>query len=155
MEDIPEIDKVYEEAKLFMRKSGNMHQWINGYPSGKDASDDIEKGQCFVVCDKEGVVAVFALIFGDDPTYSYIENGQWQNSEPYGTIHRIGSNGKYHGIMKLCLDFALKKTNNVRIDTHKDNKPMQHVLNKLGFAECGIIYIADGSPRVAFQYTKH
>ena len=31
---------------------------------------------------------------------------------------------------------------NIRIDTHLDNRIMQHVIKKYGFTYCGIIYLA-------------
>jgi RimJ/RimL family protein N-acetyltransferase len=40
---------------------------------------------------------------------------------------------------------------NIRIDTHRDNAIMQHLLEKNGFVKCGIIYVEDGSPRIAYQ----
>lgn len=39
----------------------------------------------------------------------------------------------------------------LRADTHADNKIMQHLLEKNGFARCGIIHVEDGTPRVAYQ----
>jgi len=42
-------------------------------------------------------------------------------------------------------------TDNIRIDTHKDNHIMQHNLAKYGFQYCGIIYIASGAERLAYQ----
>lgn len=29
---------------------------------------------------------------------------------------------------------------------------MRHLIEKSGFAECGIIRVEDGSPRIAYQY---
>lgn len=40
----------------------------------------------------------------------------------------------------------------MRINTHKDNGPIQHVLEGLGFAWSGIIYLEDRGPRVSYQY---
>jgi len=37
------------------------------------------------------------------------------------------------------------------MDTHADNKPMQHLAEKHGFTRCGIIYTGDGSPRIAYE----
>ena len=34
---------------------------------------------------------------------------------------------------------------------HADNKIMQHLLEKNGFARCGIIHVEDGTSRVAYQ----
>ena len=93
-------------------------------------------------------------ILGDDPTYAYIEDGRWPNSKPYGTIHRIGTDGAIHGAVQMARDYALQFTDEVRADTHADNKPMQHTLTKNGFVRCGIIYLEDGAPRIAYQYSK-
>ena len=41
----------------------------------------------------------------------------------------------------------------IRSDTHADNKTMQHLIEADGFTRCGIIYIADGTPRIAYQWT--
>jgi hypothetical protein len=43
----------------------------------------------------------------------------------------------------------------MRIDTHGDNKVMQHLVTKLGFVHCGTIYVEeDDYPRLAFEKTK-
>ena len=40
---------------------------------------------------------------------------------------------------------------NIRIDTHHDNKIMQHNILKHGFTYCGIIYLLSGDKRLAYQ----
>lgn len=150
--DINEIMSCYDRARQFMRDSGNHSQWINGYPSRELVIDDIAKGNNYVGYDNEGeIVMTFAFIPGDDPTYSVIEGGEWLNSLPYGTIHRLGSNGKCHGILEICVNFCMSAIGNIRLDTHADNIVMQKAAEKLGFKRCGIIYCADGSPRIAYQ----
>ena len=152
--DLDRIEAVYTAARSFMRASGNKKQWVNGYPQRDLLESDIEKGQLFVIAEGEAIHAAFAFILGDDPTYHYIEDGQWPNQKPYGTIHRIGTDGTIRGAVKMALDFALTRTDEVRADTHADNKPMQHVLAKNGFVRCGIIYLENGDPRIAYQYSK-
>ena len=89
--DLPRILEIYDIARQFMRQSGNMTQWINGYPSEPLLRQDITNGDLYVMEDEGGVYCVFALVMGDDPTYAEIE-GAWQDTAtPYGTIHRIGS----------------------------------------------------------------
>lgn len=66
-------------------------------------------------------------------------------------VHRIASDGVTKGAGTFCLNWALGKINNIKIDTHKDNVPMQKLLEKLGFVQCGIITIEDGTERIAFQ----
>ena len=152
--DFDEILRIYDAARAFMRRSGNLKQWADGYPQPPLLKSDMKKKQLYV-WEEDGVVhGVFAFILGEDPTYAYIEDGQWLNSLPYGTIHRIGSDGKAHGLLREALSFALTKTNQVRADTHRDNAPMQHVLAKNGFVRCGIIYLENGDPRIAYHYAK-
>ena len=43
---------------------------------------------------------------------------------------------------------------NLRVDTHRDNKVMQHILTKYGFQRCGIIYVKNGTERIAYQMTR-
>lgn len=142
----------YDAAKQIMRASGNLKQWVNGYPSRRLVAEDIDRGVSYVGVDDGGeIVMAFAFIIGEDPTYSVIEDGRWLNSLPYGTIHRLGSNGTHHGILKACVDFCRKSIGNLRLDTHADNLIMQRAAAKLGFRRCGIIYCDDGTPRIAYQ----
>ena len=152
--DLPAIQSIYALARAFMRKSGNLKQWSNGYPDDQLLMDDISKKQLFVLEENGGVHGVFAFILGDAPTYACIEGGRWLNDLPYGTIHRIGTDGTIHGAVKAARDYALQFTDEVRADTHEDNKPMQHTLAKNGFVRCGVIYLEDGAPRIAYQYSK-
>ena len=150
--DLNSILKVYKIAREYMRNSGNPNQWGTTKPQKELLEDDIRKGELFVGEDDKGDIHfVFAFILGEDPTYSYIENGSWPSDEPYGTIHRIASDGTVSGVVKMAVEYGRKTISNIRIDTHEDNKTMQHVLQKLGFVRCGIIYISDGTPRIAYE----
>ena len=40
---------------------------------------------------------------------------------------------------------------NLRVDTHRDNRVMQHLLLQHGFTYCGIIHLASGDERLAYQ----
>lgn len=150
--DIDGIMECYEKARQYMRACGNHSQWINGYPSRELVAEDIAHGINYVGVDEEGeIVMAFAFIIGDDPTYSVIEGGEWLNDLPYGTIHRLGSTGKYHGILRICVDFCMSRIKNIRLDTHADNSTMRHAVKNLGFQRCGIIHCMDESPRIAYQ----
>lgn len=156
MSDLPELLRVYGEARDFMAQSGNPTQWCpSGYPKKELLEEDIVKGRLFVLTRGEGIAAAFVLVAGDEPTYRVIEAGEWRSDKPYLTIHRLGSRTDEHGCAKAVLDFckneAQKKGFDLRADTHGDNKPMLRILEKYGFTCCGIIHVADGSPRRAFQ----
>ena len=147
-EDLERVMEIYAAGIAFMRSHGNATQWVNGYPSEELIREDIEKGISFVCEDEGEIVAVFALIQGKDPTYAYIE-GQWLDDKPYGVVHRIASVKPQAGT--FCLNWAYEQCGNLRIDTHAANIPMQNLVAKLGFIYCGIIYVADGTPRRAYQ----
>ena len=145
---------IYHIAQDLMIKSGNPTQWGRTYPAYELIEQDIADEVCHLVCDDETLHGVFALFKGDEPTYSYIENGEWLNDDAYVTIHRIASDGKAKGIFKYAIDHCRKLSDNIRIDTHERNMIMQHLIEKNGFVKCGTIYVANGSPRIAYQWSR-
>ena len=150
-EDIDEMLRIYCLAKEYMDKSGNPTQWKPGHPNRAVLETDIAKGNSYV-CEENGQLhAAFALILGADPTYQVIEEGKWLEDSPYGTIHRLASDGQIKGIFAACVSFCQNICTHLRADTHHDNLTMQHLLVKNGFVQCGIIHIADGSPRIAYE----
>lgn len=152
--EIEEILRVYEEAKCFMRKNGNNLQWINGYPSIDTVLKDLEDNNLYVIKDNNEIVGVFTLIIGIDPNYLKID-GKWLNDDAYGALHRVASNFKVKGILNEAVLYAFNQINNLRIDTHEVNIPMQKAIEKLKFQKCGIIHlISDGTPRIAYQKVR-
>ena len=95
-------------------------------------------------------VAYFALLPSPEPTYDYID-GAWLTDEPYGVIHRIASYPDVHGVFSAIIDFAAARYPHLRIDTHRDNRIMQHVIAAAGFTPCGIIWLPDGTERLAYE----
>ena len=152
--DIPSAVAIYNEARAFMKASGNPNQWGATYPGSSDISDGIARGTSFV-CEEDGeVIATFHFEENaDDESYRKID-GEWKNSAPYGAIHRIAV--KYHGrgIVDFCFRECFLRFPNLKIDTHRDNIPMQKCLKRAGFEYCGIIYLANGDERLAYQKTK-
>ena len=151
MRDLDDLRRIYAAARQWMSENGNPTQWGDTWPPEEVYVEDIGLGRSYVIEEDGRVHAVFALILGDDPTYSYIEGGAWLDDEPYGTIHRIASDGELHGVFQAAVDHSLGIIGNLRVDTHADNAVMHHAIRKAGFARCGIIYIDDGTPRTAYQ----
>ncbi len=149
--DVTEANTLYDAARAYMRAAGNPYQWPAGYPGAADILADIEEGTSFVVEDAGELVGVFHFHIGDDPTYAVIEQGAWRNDEPYGVIHRIAVKHHGRGIADLIYSECYKIIKNLKIDTHRVNIPMQRSLEKNGFVYCGIIHIANGEERMAFQ----
>lgn len=152
-EDMNVIMDIYKAAQDFMIESGNPNQWGRTYPSRKLIEDDIASRACHLVCDDD-ICGVFALFRGDEPTYHHIENGEWLNDDEYVTVHRIASSGKSKGIFNFAIGYCKSISDNIRIDTHKSNMIMQKLIESNGFQRCGIIHVRDGSPRIAYQWSK-
>lgn len=149
--DLPVMMGIYNYARAFMQTTGNTNQWINGYPSEEIIAADIAAGNSYVCSCNGEVVGAFCFFRHDDPTYAYIEDGAWLNDKPYGVVHRLASNGRVKGVGDFCLQWCFAQCGNIRVDTHKDNFIMQKIFVRNGFERCGIIYLANGAQRVAFQ----
>ena len=150
-DDLPQILEIYQNARNFMRQSGNPHQWRDHHPAVEILQEDIRKQQLYLCVADGEIAAVFCYFRDIDPTYLQIFGGQWLNDHPYGVIHRIAVARQGQGIAAECFRWALSQCPQLRIDTHRDNAPMQRSLAKFGFTRCGIIYLANGEDRIAYH----
>ena len=149
-QDLPRIREIYEMARQFRRKNGSHAQWGKSDEPEALIEEDIRQGNLYVL-EEASIHAVFAFIIGEDPTYLEIEEGNWKSEEPYAAVHRVASDGTVQGVIGHVMDYCSAQVPHLRIDTHKDNKVMQHVLEKYGFVSCGIVHVRDGSPRIAYE----
>ena len=153
MEDLPVILDIYAYARSFMAQNGNPNQWGKTNPPKEQLLEDIQRKVLFVLEDESGIHGVFYFAQEEDPTYAVIEDGSWLSDAPYGVIHRIASDGS-GGIFSEAVNYCRSHSDHLRIDTHHDNHIMQKVVAKHGFSRRGIIYIADGSPRIAYEWIR-
>ena len=151
--DLPVILHIYEAARRYMRGNGNPTQWGDSNPLRSTLEEDIRLCQLYVDVQGGAIHSVFAFVLGEEPTYARID-GAWPNDAPYATIHRIASDGTVKGAFARCMEFCKARSDELRIDTHENNRTMRHLIAKHGFVERGIIHIADGTPRIAYQYSK-
>ena len=152
--DLVAVGEIYENAKRFMRENGNPTQWNEDGPSIDTARADMECGVGYVAEENGEILAVFMFNIGNDVTYDKIYDGEWKNAEPYAVIHRIAVKEQGRGLIGYCIDECFKFFPNLKIDTHRNNLPMQKALLKRGFEYCGIIYLENGDERLAYQKTK-
>ena len=149
--DLPRALAIYDSARRFMRSNGNTVQWVNGYPSEALLRQDTARGDLYVMEDGGAVYGVFAFIIGDDPTYQTIHGAWRDNDTPYGTLHRLGSDGTHSGVLSDAVDWAWGRIPHLRADTHEANRPMRRCLERAGFVYTGVITVADGTPRRAYE----
>lgn len=151
--DFERIEGIYVFAREFMAANGNPNQWGKTNPPSEQLKQDIADRNLFVVEDDRHIHGVFYFYIGEDPTYRSIHDGSWRSDTDYGTIHRIAGDGS-GGILKTAVEFCAGHIDHLRIDTHHDNHVMQKAVEKLGFQRRGMIYIADGSPRIAYDFLR-
>lgn len=150
-EDRDDIMAIYKSSRAFMAENGNPDQWGDDYPGIEEVEALIEKDG-YVVAGNDKAVAVFAFSDHDD-AYDAIK-GAWLDDSPYGVIHMLASGGTRAGAGQFVLDHCLNMTGNIRIDTHKDNIPMQRLLEKNGYVYCGTVTFEYRGERLAFQKIK-
>ncbi len=152
--ELPELMELYKAAQRFMAETGNPTQWGTFHPAFSMLEEDVELGRLYVIERDDGIAGVFMFEIGEDPTYIEIDNGSWLDDSPYGVIHRIAARIGAKGVVREAMNFALTRIGHIRIDTHENNKIMQHVLEKNGFRHRGVIYVYDGTPREAYEYVS-
>ena len=150
-EDISAAAEIYDMARGFMASNGNRDQWSSGHPNADEVILDIADGTGHV-CEENGeIIAVFFFKKGEDPTYKKIYGGEWKSTDEYAVIHRVAVKYNGRGIVNKIYEYCYSMHPHLRIDTHRDNIPMQRSLIKNGFEYCGIIYLENGDERLAFE----
>ena len=155
--DLPQLEALFAAARRFMAAGGNPHQWTGGYPGPEDLAADIRAGKSFV-CEEGG--AILASFFFDcgpapEPSYARID-GAWLREGPYGVIHRVAvaDSARGKGVAGACFAWCFARSGgSLRADTHADNLPMQRALVKNGFSRRGVITLARGGTRWAYEKT--
>lgn len=157
LQDIDNVMKIINEAKEYF-KENKIDQWQNGYPNSDTIYTDVKNNSSYVLENENKILATSMVSFEEDKTYKHIYNGEWLNNSDYAVIHRVAvsEDAKGQGIASIIIkkveDLCKEnKVNSIRVDTHKDNISMQRSLEKNGFKYCGIIYLEDGSERIAFE----
>lgn len=158
--DVPVLLNIYEEGRNSIRTFG-IDQWQNGYPAEGDVREDIERARLWLICKDDGqICGVFAFIDDGEPTYDRIEDGAWLTGDDgkYAAVHRVAvslaarGTGAAGRMMEKAAEMAAELgMESVRIDTHEGNLAMRGMLEKNGFSYCGVIYLENGNPRVAYE----
>lgn len=157
LEDIERVMEIIKQAQQYFKEKG-INQWQNGYPNAKVIENDIKNGHSFVLIKNNKIVGTIAISFEGEATYNKIFEGDWKSNDNYAVIHRIAVDQELKGIglssemiKQTELMCNKKSVGSIKVDTHEDNQAMQRSLIKNGFDYCGVIYLADGSKRVAFE----
>ena len=153
--DTEAVMAMYDHSRSLMRSDGNTVQWV-GYPTLAQLQADMGRKASFVVADAEGhPMGTFALVPGEEPTYGIIVHGRWlDTASAYATLHRLAKLPGAHGIAEAAFAFAKQRCPHLRIDTHESNRALRRLAWSEGFVECGIVYMADGTERLAYEWWR-
>ncbi|MDW5299624.1 MAG: GNAT family N-acetyltransferase [Sedimentibacter sp.] len=155
--DINGIMNIIRQAQVYFKEAG-INQWQDNYPNVETISNDIDNEESYVLLKKGNIVATAVISFKAEKTYDSIYEGKWISNGEYAVIHRVAVDNNYKGLglssqiikkaEQLCLN---KGAHGIKVDTHEENLPMQKLLKKNEFQYCGIIYLENGSKRIAFE----
>ncbi len=155
--DINDVMNIIRQAQVYFKELG-INQWQNDYPNVEIINNDIDNENSYVLLKDNNIVATAVISFEEEKTYDSIYEGQWISNKEYAVIHRIAVNNNYKGlgisskIIRNVEQLCLKKgVYSIKVDTHEENLSMQKMLKKNQFQYCGVIYLEDGSKRIAFE----
>lgn len=156
LNEVNRVIDIINDNKVYL-KENNIDQWQDGYPNVDVINADVSNSESYVYVVNDEIVGTLMLSFSGDSNYDKI-NGNWSNAHKYATIHRIAVSPKHKGksyakTMLHAVEVIVRENNydTIRVDTHEVNKVMISFLEKCGFNYCGIIKLADGNKRNAYD----
>lgn len=157
--NVDDIMHIIKKSQDYLKSQG-VDQWQDGYPNNITINNDIDNYNSYIILRNNVIFGIAVVIEGPDNTYESIHNGSWVTDDcsKYMVIHRMAVNPEFHGqgigskMIKHVEEISKRKgKNSIKIDTHKENIPMQKLLIKNEFKYCGMIYLEDGNERMAFE----
>lgn len=154
MADLDSLENLVNDTKLYLKEAG-IPQWQGVYPNRDTLLKVISYERLYAVKEDDKVIGLFALVYPDH-NYDYIEDGKWLDDSEYIAIHRMAIDKDYKGkgYAGKVFDFVKENYDHIRIDTHKVNNAMNRAICKSNFKLCGTIYVEDGTPRNAYEWSR-
>lgn len=155
--DVEAIMSIVHGAQCSLAELG-IDQWQNGYPSLDVIVADIERGVGYVLCGEDGCpIGYVAIVMDGEPAYLQITDSEWNTPNSYVVVHRlcVALDARRDGVAVRMMRYAADVAREAgikafRIDTHRGNIRMLSMLEKLGFAYCGIVHY-DSGERLAYD----
>ena len=163
MQDLDKIIEILADGRNQLAEKG-VNQWQGDYPSRAHVKYDIEHGFAFLVeSTDEQTIGALSLVPAPDHVYDKMQ-GQWlTDTDGYIVIHRVAIHSSHggHGYATQLFEKVVEEVmqnhpeiKSIRIDTHKNNDAMQHVIAKSGFKKVGELVGVYGSTDECFVYEK-
>jgi RimJ/RimL family protein N-acetyltransferase len=157
--DAGDIIAILEGGRAFLAAQG-LPQWQNGTgPNAEAVALDITRGEGYILTDGATLLGYAALVEGVDDYYGKID-GRWDETHSkYITVHRVAMAEAARGKRLAITLMGLLETkamemgyHDIRIDTHKGNVIMRHVIDLAGYTYAGEITLPfPHGERMAYQ----
>ena len=146
LKDYDRIIEILKDGRNQLAEKG-IDQWQGDYPNPQHVKEDVENGFAYLVhsADDE-TVGTITILPSPDHAYDNLD-GKWLiDTDDYLTIHRVAIHSDHagQGYASQLFQEVIKYIQNhrqdiksIRIDTHEDNKSMQHLITKSGFTRVG------------------
>lgn len=163
MNDLEQIIEILADGRDQLAEKG-VDQWQGEYPSRDHIKYDIEHGFAFLAeSDDHQTVGALSLVPAPDHAYDDMHGNWLTNTDSYIVIHRVAIHSAHggHGYATQLFEKVIEEISNnhpsidsIRIDTHKNNQAMQHVIAKTGFNHVGELVGVYGPTDECFVYEK-
>lgn len=135
-EDLAVLDPIFESARQYMAAQGNAGQWVEGRPNSQSVSGNVQAGEGrVVVTADECKVVGFFVVSEDEPAYEQIADN-WSAQTPYIVVHRFAALPGYKA-GSFVFSYLQEKHDHIRVDTHRNNQTMRHLMEKFNFKYVG------------------
>ncbi len=149
LKDFDQVMAILQDGRNQLAESG-IDQWQGDYPNPNHVRQDIENGYAYLAKADDGeTVGTLTIIPAPDHAYDQLD-GHWQvDTNDYVTIHRVAIHSDHTGhgyasqLYQAVINYFTSGFNDiksVRVDTHEDNLPMQHLIEKSGFKRVGTLH---------------
>lgn len=159
--DFNQIMKILKDGANQLAERG-IDQWQGEYPSPDQIKLDIEKGWAYLAeSDDNETIGAISIVDAPDKSYDLLK-GNWKlDTDNYVVVHRIAIHSDHagHGYATKLFEEVFdtiskrrKSIESIRIDTHKDNKAMQHLIDKMEFQKVGEIHGVYRKNEISYVY---
>ena len=157
LDDIEEIMPIIAQAQQFLAMCG-VDQWQDGFPNPEVIGEDISLRRSFVLLRDGKTIAYVCLATAEEEVYAKPLQGAFQLEGQYGTVHRtaIAESERGSGLSHLLFELCERECRTLgikalRVDTHRDNARMRHIICREGFEERAVVLLGNGTERIAYE----
>jgi ribosomal protein S18 acetylase RimI-like enzyme len=141
MDDVDEMEQLYNDVNDDMEANENFPGWIKGvYPIRETAKDAIQSNTLFVYRIDNEIVGSLILNHNQEPAYKTVKWHVEAKENEVFVVHTLVVHPTYfrQGVSKKLLEFATYHANRsgvkyIRLDVSQNNTPAINVYEKHGY----------------------